>query len=111
MTHQGLKELMFDIEIALDQIPKKKKEDPIKIFTIADVRKDFFEVKKSKNKYIVTGEKIEKFAQKTSFDNQQAVMRLYDIMKRSGVIKQVEKLGAGFGDKIAVNDQELEYRG
>jgi len=111
VTHQGLKELMYDIEIGLDQIPKKKKEDPIKIFTIADVRKDFFEVKKSKNKYIVTGEKIERFAQKTSFDNQQAVMRLYDIMKRSGIIKQVEKLGAGFGDKIVVSGQEFEYRG
>jgi len=111
VTHKGLKELMFDIESGLDKLPKEEKEASLKTFTLADVRKDIFEVKKSRGKYIVTGEKIERFAQKTAFDNQQAVMRLYDIMKRSGIIKQAEKLGASFGDKLTITDQEIEYKG
>lgn len=110
VTHEGVKELVFEIERELEKIPKEVETEKIKTFTMADVKRNIYDVEKIGKKYRVTGRKIEHFAQKTDFSNRHAVMRLYDIMKRTGVLKQAEKKGARFGDKIQILDQEIEYK-
>lgn len=44
--------------------------------------------------YEVTGNKIERFARRTDFDNEFGVNRLRDIMKKLGITKELEKQGA-----------------
>ena len=111
VTHEGITELIFEIERELGAIPREKIPQSIKIFTLADVKKNIYDVEKVGGKYVVTGRKIEHFAEKTDFTNRHAVMRLYDILKRTGVLKQAEKKGAHFGDKIKILDHEIEYKG
>jgi len=41
--------------------------------------------------YVITGEKIEKFAAKTDFSNPHGVRRLKDIMKKMGIIQYLEQ--------------------
>jgi hypothetical protein len=38
-------------------------------------------------------------------------MRLYDIMKKMGIVKQIEKDGAQYDNKIIIQGQELRYKG
>jgi len=49
--------------------------------------------------YIVKGDKIEKFARRTNFDNYEGVNRLRDIMQRLGITHQLTRAGAA-GDSL-----------
>ena len=49
--------------------------------------------------YVVSGEKIEKFARRTNFDNFEGVNRLRDIMKKMGITLELSRKGAA-GDSI-----------
>jgi len=49
--------------------------------------------------YIVKGDKIEKFARRTNFDNYEGVNRLRDIMQRLGITHQLTRAGAT-GDSL-----------
>ena len=111
VTHDGVKELIYEIEQELRKIPKEEKVVQVKTFTLADVKKNIFEVEKSGKKYKVSGNKIEYFAAKTDFTNQHAVMRLYDIMKKMGITKLIEKKGGTYGDIIVILDQEIDFKG
>lgn len=110
VTREGVKELIFEIEKELNKLPKVREKKEVKIFTLADVKRNIYEVKKKGSRFQISGRKIEYFAQKTDFSNPHAVMRLYDIMKKMGIIKQIEKKGGKFGDKILILDQEVEYK-
>lgn len=49
--------------------------------------------------YIITGEKIEKFARRTNFDNFEGVNRLRDIIKKLGISHELSRAGA-VGDSV-----------
>jgi GTP-binding protein len=44
--------------------------------------------------FVVTGDKIEKFARRTNFDNFEGVNRLRDIMKKMGITHELSRAGA-----------------
>jgi GTP-binding protein len=111
VTHDGLKELIYEVEKELEKKPNIKVAEPERVFTINDVKDNLFNVEKKGKFYIITGLKIEKFAQKTDFNNIHAVLRLYDIMNKMGIIKQISAKGAQIGDKIKIIDKEIEYQG
>lgn len=111
ISHAGVKELIYEIEKELEKIPKKTENKIEKLYTLKDAKRNIFNVEKVSNTFIVTGPKIEKFAEKTDFTNVHAVMRLYDIMKKMGIVKQIEKDGAQYDNKIIIQGQELRYKG
>jgi GTP-binding protein len=49
--------------------------------------------------FVVIGDKIEKFARRTNFDNFEGVNRLRDIMKKMGISHELSRMGA-VGDSI-----------
>lgn len=49
--------------------------------------------------FVVTGDKIEKFANRTDYENYEGVNRLRDIMKKLGIIHELSRAGA-VGDSI-----------
>ena len=51
--------------------------------------------------FVVTGEKIEKFAHRTNFDNFEGVNRLRDIMKKMGITHELARAGAT-GESIVI---------
>lgn len=58
-------------------------------------------------KYIVTGEKIEKFARRTNFNNYASVNRLRDILKKLGIRAELTSLGAGPDSIISIAGKEF----
>ncbi len=54
--------------------------------------------------YRVHGEKIEKFARRTNFDQFESVNRLRDIMKRTGVSHELVRLGASGDSTLQIGD-------
>lgn len=63
--------------------------------------------KNSDGSFIVTGEKIEKFARRTNFDQFEAVNRLRDIMKKMGISHELSRSGAEGDSVIRINDDEF----
>lgn len=62
--------------------------------------------------FIVLGEKIEKFAQRTDYENQQGTRRLRDIMRKIGVMHELERKKINRGDKIYFGEKKqnsIEY--
>jgi GTPase len=57
--------------------------------------------------FIVTGDKIEKFARRTNFDNWEGLNRLRDIMKRLGVTYELTRRGAAGDSIIEIAGKEL----
>lgn len=56
--------------------------------------------------YHVSGEKIEKFARRTNYDQFESVNRLRDIMKRLGVSHELSRMGAVGDSTIQIGDSE-----
>lgn len=50
--------------------------------------------------YIVSGDKIERFAKRTDFSNDEAVKRLVDIMKKMGITRELNRQHVKSGNKI-----------
>ena len=61
------------------------------------------------NVYIVEGEKIEKFARRTDFENREGVNRLRDIMKKLGITHELVRQGALSESIIRIGDAELPF--
>ncbi len=60
-------------------------------------------------KYIVTGEKIEKFARRTDLNNYASVNRLRDIMKKLGIRGELTTMGAEPDSIISIAGKEFTF--
>lgn len=59
--------------------------------------------------YVVRGEKIEKFARRTDFDNFEGVNRLRDIMKKMGITHELVRMGAVGESIIRIGTDEFTF--
>ena len=57
----------------------------------------------------VTGEKIEKFARRTDYDNYESLNRLRDIMKKHGIRAELTSRGAGADDIIEIAGHRFTF--
>lgn len=57
--------------------------------------------------FVVTGDKVEKFARRTNFDNYEGVNRLRDILKKLGVSHELSRAGAVGDSIIEIADNEF----
>ena len=70
--------------------------------------KDAWKVEKQEDgKFLVTGEKIEKFARRTDMDNYASVNRLRDIMKKLGIRAELTTQGAQPDSIIIIAGKEF----
>ena len=89
---------------------KSEQNEPAEIPTISlnpNQLKDTWKVEKIDDKFVVTGEKIEKFARRTDLDNYASVNRLRDIMKRYGIRGELTSLGAQPDSIISIAGKEF----
>ena len=113
-AHTGLTELLREIyhqikqnqaiigekpEAPADDIPTIKLDDKL--------LKDTWQIEKVDGIFIVTGEKIEKFARRTDMDNYASVNRLRDIMKKMGIKAELTSKGAEPDSIISIAGKEF----
>ena len=73
-----------------------------------DALKTTWKVEKTEDgKFIVTGEKIEKFARRTDLNNYASVNRLRDIMKKMGIRGELTSQGAKPDSIISIAGKEF----
>ena len=57
----------------------------------------------------VTGERIEGFARRTNFEEDDGVRRLRDILAKTGVARELRRQGILDGDTVRIGDSELTW--
>ena len=87
--------------------PEKPYSDYPTISLGKDALKDTWQVEKQDDKFVVTGEKIEKFARRTDLNNYASVNRLRDIMKKMGIRAELTNQGAKPDSIIEIAGKEF----
>ena len=115
LNKQGMEQLLDEIKrIVLKQRAKqsrvkKKVADELPVISLPP-EKTSWEVKLEDDVYRVKGYKIEKFAARTDFNNGQSVARLRDILKKTGIIRELLRQGIKDGDKIKIGEYgQIEF--
>lgn len=113
----GVKELIYAVDKLVQKhrakVAEKQSDEqeglPVIRLTEPD---DSWQVVTQGKNWIVTGPKIERFARRTDFSNPHGVQRLYDIMRKMGILHELERKNAEPGATIVVGDPpigKLEY--
>ncbi len=115
-AHKGLIGVLRELREKVDEMRAKKavieiaEEDKVPVITLSESAKaDAWRIRSEDDMFIVTGEKIERFAAKTDFSNPHAINRLRDIMSKLGITHELERAGATEENIISVGESG-EYR-
>lgn len=112
LSGQGLKELLYKIKEVVNaeraKASSNKTEEVVPVYRLTNTE-DAYEVKKEKDGFVVTGVRIEKFAIRTNFDNNEGVQRLRTIMQKAGIMHELVRKGISPGDKIFFGDNRSNY--
>lgn len=121
-AHQGIDDLLRELksEVILqrqseansanDKVHFTEPSDDEALPTISlspEAVKTTWKVTKEDDKFIVTGEKIEKFARRTDMNNYASVNRLRDIMKKMGIRAELISLGAEPDSIVSIAGKEF----
>ena len=68
-----------------------------------------WKVKKSKIGFDISGHRIEKFAGRTDFESEDGLRRLKDIMRRMGIVHELERQGVQNGHLITICGRSFEW--
>jgi GTP-binding protein len=106
-SKQGLKELLYELKttvvkqrkIASDKVAE---EVATPVYRLQQNDKAFYIDIQDETTFVVTGQRIEKFAARTDFDNEEGVRRIRDIMKKMYILKELERKRIKPGDTIVI---------
>lgn len=104
---QGLKELLYAVKSAVQTARTKTEEqaeelEAVPVLTLDDTAAEW-KVQKVEDGFLVSGARIEQFARRTDFDNEEGLQRLRDIMQRSGIMHELVRQGINPDDQIHIN--------
>ena len=112
-AHQGTKELLYaTLKLVQEERAKtaaavKESEDASPVLRLTTT--DKWTVEKTENGYKAFGGRIDKFAARTDFTNEESVRRFRDILKKMGVLHALSRKGAKPGDTVRFITGETEF--
>lgn len=113
-AHKGLTEVLRTLRQKVVEARKTSSDDQMDdesgmtVVTLdSKAIQDAWTVEKEGDDYRVYGEKIERFATRTNFEQFQGVNRLRDIMKRMGISHELIRQGAENDSIIRIGDNEF----
>lgn len=121
-AHTGLKDLLRALKEKISEAEKMRvspeaqpqsssiseKGDPLPVISLTkEAMDEAFEITEEDGIYIVTGEKIEKFARRTDMGNYASLNRLRDIMKKLGIRAALTTRGAEPTSIISIAGKEF----
>ncbi len=111
LSGDGMKELLFDLYEIVEKQRKSHAtdEDDIPVITIQDDAHTRWSVEEEKRGVVIRGSKIERFASRTDFESEDAVRRMRDIMRKMGIMKELEKRDLDPDTKLYFGDNREDY--
>lgn len=110
LSGEGLQELLYSL---LGLVKKQREQQQEQSSEIPIIRiepaADEWTIEIKKNKVVVRGAKIERFAKRTDFESEDAVRRLRDIMRKLGIINAFEKKNVEPNSRVYFGDNREDY--
>jgi GTP-binding protein len=107
-TNDGVRELMYAAWEIIRSLPPPEVAVPEPV-TI-DLRPDEpFEIRIEDGVFVVSGERVERLAQMTDFESDEALARFEQILAKMGVEKKLRELGVSDGDTVRIAGVEFDY--
>lgn len=117
-AHQGILEVLRALRKKIDTLRAEESEaddevdefEDAQVITLSDdALSTHWEASYNEEQqlYRIIGQKIEKFARRTNFDQFESVNRLRDIMKRLGVTHELIRLGASGESLVQIGDSRV----
>lgn len=108
----GLPDMLFTIKDAVTKarakVQAKIEKQGVPVIKLTDLSQQWSVTKQGKV-YVVKGHRIEKFAMRTDFENEQGIRRLRDIMKKMGILHELHRRGINAGDIVKVGPSSFEF--
>lgn len=110
----GVRDLLYAVKEQVEAQRQRASEEPeedagLPVLRIEDTSLSW-RVSKQNNGFLVTGNKIEKFAARTDFANEEGVARLRDIMRKMGIMHELRRQGLETGMTVAIGARgSFEY--
>jgi GTP-binding protein len=108
----GIKPLLFAVKDIVQEVrsrvPEVEEQSDIPVLKLTDTSNQWA-VRKVGDVYIVTGHKVEQFARRTDFNNEQGVQRLRDILQRFGVMHELHRQGIEAGQTVQIGSNQFVY--
>jgi len=115
-AHQGIPELLRELvqvvqyTRSITSAIEDPDEDDMPVITLSQAAiADAWAIRydEDTNTYVVSGDKIEKFARRTNFDGFENINRLRDIMRKLGISHELARRGATGESTIRIGDDTL----
>jgi GTP-binding protein len=107
-TGEGVRDLLFAAWETIRALPPPEIAAP-EPATIDLAPSEPFEVRVEGGVFVVSGERIERLAQMTDFDSDEALLRFEQVLAKLGVEKRLRELGVTDGDTVRVAGVEFTY--
>lgn len=111
VAHKGLDALLkatLQAVSSVSDVAEEDEEEDIPVISLADDPEAWW-VEQAEERYVIRGEKIERFAERTDFSNREALKRFRDILHKHGIDRELEHVGAGRGDTVAVGKKTFRW--
>lgn len=118
-THTGLREALHAVRQMVDGIHEAERQaieaateetDGLPVLRIQNQNLAWDVERLNETMFMVKGHKIEKFAARTDFENEDGIQRLRDIMKKMGIMHALRRQGINAGDVIKIGQRgKLTY--
>ncbi|MGO3702012.1 MAG: GTPase ObgE [Candidatus Saccharimonadales bacterium] len=117
LAHTNLKDVLRSLRTKVQAVRAEEAEmtsededDELPVIGLdEEQQKDFWEVvyDEKANEYIVSGEKIEKFARRTNFEGFENVNRLRAIMRKMGIMHELSRRGANGESTVVIGENRF----
>jgi GTPase len=107
-TGEGVQDLIYAAWALIRAMPAPPvaQPEPAQIELTAD---EPFAISVEAGVYVVSGERVERLASMTNFDNDEALARFEQILAKMGVDKRLRELGVHEGDTVRIAGVEFDY--
>lgn len=105
---EGIESLLWYLAELLDTLPDTPTAMEANTPRTLVVPAEPFTITREKDVFIVSGREVERRVAMTDFNNEAAVRRLQQALKRLGVEEALRRAGARAGDTIRIRDQEFQ---
>ncbi len=114
LAHEGTRELLYRAAQMLDEIVEEKPPpEALPVFRLADDEQAFFveweEDAYGEGRWRVRGARIERMAETTVWNLEEAVRRFQHTLERMGVSEALEEAGVQPGDTVCIADREFTW--
>lgn len=110
-AHTGVTDLLRTLDAEVKRVRAQKLEAAeaeeeatgVPVISLDDAQKrDSWKVTHDGGRFVVSGQKIEKFAARTNFDSEPGRRRLWDILGKMGVMHELDRQGMKEGDTVSI---------